>query len=66
MKTAELKILLESLRRPHLEIEDCWYSCPLSGECCNYELEDSCNCGATAHNEKIDKAIVAITEGKST
>lgn len=51
--------LLESLRRPHLVIEeDCWYSCPKSGECCDPDADKTkCNCGADAANDKLDEIL---------
>lgn len=49
---------LELLRRRHDECEDCWYSCPKSGECCNDDLDpEKCNCGADRHNERLDEVI---------
>ena len=48
--------LLKALYRTHRECEDCWYSCPKSGECCDDRQED-CNCGANQHNKKVDEAI---------
>lgn len=30
----------------HYEGEDCWYSCPASGECCDENADTECNCGA--------------------
>lgn len=52
---------LESLRRTHLEAEDCWYSCPKSGECCNDDLPTTlCNCGADRFNEKLDRIVELI------
>lgn len=52
---------LETLRRSHDECEDCWYSCPKSGECCNDALdEDWCNCGADVHNAKLDEVIAEV------
>ena len=49
--------------RPHTVIdEDCWYSCPMSGQCCNDELpEYKCNCGAASHNAEV-LALVDDTE----
>ncbi len=56
MNKEELIEFLESLKQSHHISEDCLYSCPESGECCNDE-EKGCNCGASAHNERIDKFI---------
>ncbi len=34
--------------------EDCWYSCPLSGECCNaFEDPNTCTCGRDKLVEKV-------------
>ena len=52
---------LEEARRPHVVVEDCWYSCPASGECCNDEAGERCDCGADAHNAAIDAAILRAT-----
>ena len=29
----------------HYDCEDCWYSCPKSGNCCNDTVGDDCTCG---------------------
>lgn len=54
-----LRAALEAAKRTHhVCVEDCWYSCPKSGECCNdTEPEGICNCGADDHNAKIDEAL---------
>ena len=36
-----LKEALGSLRQTHYVCEDCWYSCPKSGECCDDERKRS-------------------------
>ena len=55
-----LREALKSLRRDsHYECEDCWYSCPKSGECCNDNASDRCTCGADAVNTLIDTALGA-------
>ncbi len=55
---ARLRAYLEAARRSHYVCEDCWYSCPKSGSCCNDEIDRTkCNCGADAHNAKIDEAL---------
>ena len=51
------KAELYALRRTHLECEDCWYSCPKSGECCNAEAGKECNCGADRVNAIIDRIL---------
>ena len=55
---------LEKLRRSHHVCdEDCWYSCPKSGEnCMDNEVgplndRGSCDCGADKHNETLDGII---------
>ena len=52
-------LLLES-KRSHYVCEDCWYSCPESGECCD-EREKKCNCGASAWNAKVDEALASTS-----
>lgn len=56
---------LESLRRPHLNVEgDCWFSCPKSGERCGSDEEHhddgSCDCGADPHNAILDQVIERV------
>jgi predicted nucleic acid-binding Zn-ribbon protein len=56
---------LKELYRKHYECNDCWYSCPKSGECCNDELpKDECNCGADEHNKKIDELLSLLEVGE--
>lgn len=45
----------------HLVVDDdCWMSCPKSGQCCNDTIpQNLCNCGADAHNARIDAALAA-------
>lgn len=57
--------LLEQLRQSHEECDDCWYSCPKSGDCCNEFAGDECTCGADYFNAKIDAMLAAAKEGKS-
>ena len=56
---ARLRAALEAAKIPHYVCEDCFYSCPKSGECCNEEADGKCWCGADAHNAKIDEALNA-------
>ena len=49
-----LRAALEAAKLPHYVCMDCYYSCPKSGECCNDYADDECDCGADAHNAKID------------
>lgn len=56
---------LEKLRRKHFVLEeDCWYSCPASGECCNDNSSGKCNCGAYEDNAIIDQAIASLRADK--
>lgn len=55
----KLREKLELLRLKHYVCDDCWYSCPKSGECCNNEPKDYCNCGADSHNAVIDEILTA-------
>lgn len=44
---------------PHWVVDgDCWYSCPNSGEACNYELV--CNCPAERQREDVLSLIRQI------
>jgi len=57
MNTKQIIEFLESLKQQHyINDEDCWYSCPKSGECCDHYIS-GCNCGADDHNKKIDEFI---------
>ncbi len=59
----DLVLALESLKIPHLNLDgDCWYSCPKSGYCCDENKVDKCNCGAEAHNDKIDSLIANLKD----
>jgi hypothetical protein len=42
---SELADALE--KRGHYDCEDCWYSCPMSGECCDDSrtANPKCDCG---------------------
>lgn len=54
---------LKKLKMNHLVIEgDCYFSCPMSGDCCN-EDESGCNCGADEHNARLQKIINHLAEG---
>jgi hypothetical protein len=58
--TADLRALIESLRREHYDCEDCWYSCPKSeGGCCD-DAQTGCTCGADAHNARVNEALAHI------
>lgn len=58
-----LRTALESLRRKHYVCDDCWYSCPQSGESCNGSPDKRCSCGAEAANAIIDKALGTVEAG---
>ena len=61
----ELLKALEGTRRSHFVLEDdCWYSCPKSGRCCNDNAGDDCNCGADAHNARIDAVIAKLPQAQ--
>ena len=52
------KRLFVLARREHLEVQgDTWFSCPLSIDGCANEKETGCNCGAEAHNAKVDRLL---------
>jgi len=63
VKVDELIKELEKLRREHLVVEDCWYSCPASGECCDDRTQEECRCGADHHNTKLDALIARLKTG---
>ena len=54
-----LKEKLEQLRLSHRTCEDPWYSCPKSGDCCNDNAADECDCGADEHNKILDEILAA-------
>lgn len=58
----KLKAALKNLRsKYHYECDDCWYSCPKSGQCCNdNEKDGECNCGTDYRNAIIDKVLSEI------
>ena len=57
----EMVASLNQLKLKHHECPDPWYSCPKSGECANDEADENiCNCGADAHNQKVDDAIANL------
>ena len=61
---ATLREALEKTRQPHLIVDgDCWFSCPKSDECCDDSRDKNvCDCGADAHNERLDKALATAQE----
>ncbi len=59
---------LNQFRRFHFDMdEDCWYSCPKSGHCCNdTKPKDECDCGADAWNAKLDALLArAVPSGRT-
>ena len=52
---------LDELRITHHTCDDCWYSCPASGDCCNEFSGNECDCGADEHNAKLDAILAALT-----
>lgn len=69
----EIIEFLPTLKLKHLEVEDCWYSCPKSENCCYHEQtthgdiyfeegEEPCYCGADEHNTRIDQKIKELEE----
>lgn len=56
----DLEQAIAALRQSHAICDDCWYSCPKSGECCNEGAGDECNCGADALNAKVDAILRAL------
>lgn len=56
---------LNTLRREHLTVEgDCWFSCPMREDnyCGNTPPGTRCECGAQAHNERIDSIIKELED----
>lgn len=50
-------------KREHYYCEDSWYSCPKAADGCADDYQGSdCNCGADAHNAKVDALVAALTE----
>jgi len=58
-RNRELEAALRESKRSHVICEDCWYSCPKSGECCNHNEGPECNCGADEWNAKIDALLTS-------
>ncbi len=52
--------LAKSLKVQHSTCDDCWYSCPMSGECCD-ESKSGCDCIAEQHNARVDALIAALS-----
>lgn len=60
---ARYQAALLAAKRSHYECDDCWFSCPRSGECCNEAEGSECNCGADRHNAALDAAIKEAGNG---
>ncbi len=57
-ENATLRVALQSLRMDHFVLEeDCWYSCPKSGRCCDDSAGTECTCSADRINAIIDAAL---------
>ena len=57
-EVSRLRTALKTLRaRPHLVVEDCWYSCPLSEEGCCDHSKKGCTCGIEKERALIDEAL---------
>lgn len=53
---------LKGLKRGHDYCEDPWYSCPLAEDgCADDRKGPGCECGADAHNAKVDALIAACS-----
>lgn len=55
---------LKALRRPHVQCDDPWYSCPATGECTNEAAGEACNCGADPHNKRLDAILAASQQAQ--
>lgn len=50
-----MRAALRSLRREHYVCDDdCWYSCPASGQCCDSARGTACDCSAEKDNAMIN------------
>ncbi len=58
-RIGKLETALKVLRSDHhYDCEDCFYSCPESGNCCDERLAGSeCTCGTDQRNAIIDNAL---------
>jgi hypothetical protein len=50
----------------HICDEDGWYSCPASGQCFNEYAGSECDCGADAHNARVDQIINDLISQQET
>ena len=61
--STDLPALREAVawRMPHDTCDDCWYSCPMSGECCDEsQPKDRCTCYASIVNKRLDTISAAL------
>jgi hypothetical protein len=63
LEIERLRALLLESKRSHVVCEDCWYSCPASGECCKPDHGGKCDCGADEWNAKVDIALTDAVFG---
>lgn len=65
-KINQLLKTVDSLKKGHYECDDCWYSCPKSGNCADDTLDDDeCNCGVDRENARLDaikSMIITLAE----
>ena len=61
--------LREVAKMQHVEVDDCWYSCPLAKDLdtgdsasCNEAAiaRGKCICGADTHNARVENALAQI------
>lgn len=57
----KLRAALEASRIPHHICDDSWFSCPKSDDG-EPDKQCECNCGADAHNARIDAALEVSNE----
>jgi len=57
--TIEQALAHADTRGRHYTCEDCWYSCPESGECCDGNAT-GCTCGGTTDKEAFDALATEI------
>jgi len=64
MKTVTVPVeWLNKAKRTHYSCEDCWYSCPKSGDgCCDDRQGDECNCGTDKWNAEVDAMLAAAQQ----
>ncbi len=57
--------MLNSLRRKHHYVDDCWYSCPKAeGGCCDDRRGGECDCGADEANATVDALLILLSQPK--